>query len=221
MDADGDGLERILLDEDGHVVSCIDGDGTPIPGSDCFLDPRMADGFSVNFSLRAITARYAGREPGWQHAVAGTCEAGMPEHSLFGDVVHEGPCVSEGQRCDPLVAVPCCDPDRVCQGPYDDTYRCSGRCTATECDAGGRPGVCLPGGGCFPIGREHEHESCALGAEGCETEQGLREGTLCVPWDSSHICLEGCEPEPTGCDVASQACFPLVLEEGGFCHDGA
>jgi len=82
VDVDRDGLEQFTLDEDGHLGTCIDGDGTLVEGRDCFRDPRMADGFSLNVRMVGLSARYAGRQPGWEQRVEGTCET-RPEHSLF------------------------------------------------------------------------------------------------------------------------------------------
>jgi hypothetical protein len=53
IDLDGDGLETIqTVDNQTDIVSCTDGDGvTVIEGADCPCDPRMADGYSIAFSL--------------------------------------------------------------------------------------------------------------------------------------------------------------------------
>lgn len=52
----GDGLERFVADDDGHVSVCIDGDGTTITGPDCPLEPEMQDGFSFVFAFEAVSA---------------------------------------------------------------------------------------------------------------------------------------------------------------------
>jgi hypothetical protein len=85
VDGDGDGLERILLDDRSRVASCIDGDGTVTAGRDCWSDAGMADGFSINMGLHAIPAVFAGRLPGWEahfRSIGETCED-PPEHSLL------------------------------------------------------------------------------------------------------------------------------------------
>jgi hypothetical protein len=82
VDTDGDGLERILIDEAGHVESCVDGDLTEIAGPDCWIDPRIADGFSVTIHIVTVSALFLGRLPGWEHQVLGICES-PPETSLF------------------------------------------------------------------------------------------------------------------------------------------
>jgi len=85
LDLDGDGLERVFLDESSHVESCIDGDGTVIAGNDCWSDPRMADGFSFVMSMEATSAVYADLQPGWEELVAAdgrTC-TDPPEQSLW------------------------------------------------------------------------------------------------------------------------------------------
>jgi hypothetical protein len=53
VDVDGDGLER-LLDTDGDeaVDTCVDGDGTEIPGADCALRPAIADGYRLRLRFR-------------------------------------------------------------------------------------------------------------------------------------------------------------------------
>ena len=60
----------------------MDGDSTEIAGSDCFLDERMADGISMNFELRAVSARFGGLEPGWEESVEGSCDE-PPAQSLW------------------------------------------------------------------------------------------------------------------------------------------
>jgi len=195
VDVDGDGLERFTLDADGHIESCIDGDGyTVIPGRDCWQDPRMADGISLTVRLVATTARYAGREPGWEQVVLGTCEAGMPEQSLFGDIVHEGACVAEGERCDPLAVAPCCEPGQVCRGMHYGAYLCARRCTAWPCDYGDRRGACF-GGLCH-----------VLAGTAARTRA----------WKQP-ACLELCQPEPVGCDEAAPRCISLIHEDDGYC----
>jgi hypothetical protein len=82
VDLDDDGFERFVLDAEGHIEACVDGDSTHITGRDCWLDPRMADGFSMSLSFKAISARFAGRYPGWEDLVQGDCE-NPPEESLF------------------------------------------------------------------------------------------------------------------------------------------
>lgn len=61
VDLDGDGLEQFELDRgDGRcqpvIVACIDGDGTRIEGSNCVLDPRIADGLSTTLNMAAVRA---------------------------------------------------------------------------------------------------------------------------------------------------------------------
>ena len=81
VDLDDDGLERLLLDDEWHITTCLDGDGTVSSGRDCWDEDRMADAFSVALILDAVSASFAGRHPSWQ--VGAGCEAGMPDQSLF------------------------------------------------------------------------------------------------------------------------------------------
>jgi hypothetical protein len=83
VDLDRDGLERFVTDDDGRIVGCLDGDGTVIDGRDCWQDARIADAFALVLSMAGTSARIAGREPGWQSQVDGSCEAGMPDSSLW------------------------------------------------------------------------------------------------------------------------------------------
>jgi hypothetical protein len=83
IDVDGDGLERFTTDERFQIRECIDGDLTVIPGSTCYADPRIADGFSMVATVTAVGARFAGRRPGWQEDVEGSCDGGPPVTSLF------------------------------------------------------------------------------------------------------------------------------------------
>lgn len=59
IDMDGDGLEHYVVlagtDCQAVIVSCIDGDGTPIPGRACVTDPRMQDTISAAFQFTAPT----------------------------------------------------------------------------------------------------------------------------------------------------------------------
>lgn len=59
IDIDGDGLEQFVADDSG-ITSCIDGDGTTIPGPGCACDPRMADGYSITVSFSAVDATLVG-----------------------------------------------------------------------------------------------------------------------------------------------------------------
>jgi len=74
IDVDGDGLERLLVDATNRIVTCIDGDGTPAEGSDCWQDDAMADAFSLTGRITAVGASFAGRQPGWEGLVVGTCD---------------------------------------------------------------------------------------------------------------------------------------------------
>jgi hypothetical protein len=84
VDVDLDGLERLLVDDAGHLETCIDGDGTPIEGRECSFDERMADGFSIVVRMASTSALLVGRQPDWQSAVDGGCEGGPPDASLWG-----------------------------------------------------------------------------------------------------------------------------------------
>jgi hypothetical protein len=142
----------------------------------------------------------------------------MPEQSLFGDIVHEGACVAEGERCDPLAVAPCCEPGQVCRGMHYGAYLCARRCTAWPCDYGDRRGACF-GGLCHVLAGTVPAAECAVGESGCTTEYGVAEGTACVefPDPARSVCLERCVDGPTGCDEPGVQCVPLVTEEGGFC----
>jgi hypothetical protein len=83
IDLDGDGLERIEIDSEGRVETCVDGDGTVIEGRDCWQNERMTDAFSFVIHIEAVGAVFAGRPPEWEDYVEGDCEGGTPEVSLF------------------------------------------------------------------------------------------------------------------------------------------
>jgi len=83
VDVDGDGLERIALDEQLHVELCIDGDGSTTEGRSCWQAPGMNDGFSLNLRLGGTPARLA--EPrfgGPDQPDGGACDE-PPESSLW------------------------------------------------------------------------------------------------------------------------------------------
>jgi hypothetical protein len=65
IDLDGDGLETIqTVDNQTDIVSCTDGNGTTvIEGSDCPCDPRIADGYSIAFTLDFRGATVLGPDP--------------------------------------------------------------------------------------------------------------------------------------------------------------
>lgn len=64
IDVDGDGFEIFRdTDNDHRIDLCIDGDGTQIIGTDCPLDPRIADAYSEAFDLEIVPAKLAGRAP--------------------------------------------------------------------------------------------------------------------------------------------------------------
>jgi hypothetical protein len=221
VDIDRDGLERVELDPEMRVEQCIDGDGfTVIEGRDCWADPRMADGFSLSFGFETTTARFAGREPGWELLAPGTCEGGPSAESLFGDVVHEGACVGPDELCDPLVAAPCCDPLQVCRGVHDRPYRCARRCVPSPCDYAGQPGFCFVGA-CLPLSLAMASADCTIGTGGCTTEYGVDEGTACtsVLGEAYPTCAERCEILESGCLDPRQECLDLVSEQGGYCYD--
>jgi len=83
IDLDHDGLERFVLDHELHLASCVDGDGTAFEGRDCWAHPGFEDGISMTIHIEAMPARFAGRAPGWEERVAGTCDGGPPATSLF------------------------------------------------------------------------------------------------------------------------------------------
>jgi len=83
VDVDGDGLERFILDGDFHIESCIDGDRTTTSGRECWRTAAFADAFAFTINLPASPARFAGRKPGWEDEVDGTCESGPPEPSMW------------------------------------------------------------------------------------------------------------------------------------------
>jgi len=83
IDLDDDGLERFILSDEGRLATCVDGDGhTTIDGRDCWQDPRIADAISLTVFLRLVSARFAGRRPGWELEVPGECDE-PPEQSLW------------------------------------------------------------------------------------------------------------------------------------------
>ena len=64
VDVDHDGLETMQdTDGDGNVDLCTDGNGAQIQGTDCMLDPRIADAYSVAIDLTASAVVLSGREP--------------------------------------------------------------------------------------------------------------------------------------------------------------
>ena len=67
VDVDGDGLETLIADEDGHVVQCLDGDGStvvPEEGHHCAEHPGIVDGFSGTFLVAGVGAVMAASCPG-------------------------------------------------------------------------------------------------------------------------------------------------------------
>lgn len=74
LDLDHDGLERFTLDDTHRIAQCVDGDLSVIDGRDCWMDPRMADGYSLNVRIVGVAATILGRQPGWEDDVDGTCE---------------------------------------------------------------------------------------------------------------------------------------------------
>lgn len=82
VDLDDDGLERFILDEDLHIHSCVDGDGSETIGRDCWRGEGMADAFASALRVAMVPAAFAGRAPGWQSTAHGECEE-EPEESLF------------------------------------------------------------------------------------------------------------------------------------------
>jgi hypothetical protein len=83
VDVDGDGVERLIQDDDGRIVSCVDGDSSEISGRDCWQDSRMADGFAISMYMTdGVPAIFAGREPGWEDNVDGGCDT-PPDPSLW------------------------------------------------------------------------------------------------------------------------------------------
>ena len=66
IDLDGDGLESFEVERDGApgcqpvIVNCIDGDGTRIPGRDCYVDARIQDGYSAALQTDAVRAFIVG-----------------------------------------------------------------------------------------------------------------------------------------------------------------
>ena len=74
MDNDGDGLEEFRVDRTtGTMHSCLDGDGTVIPGRDCWQREEIADGFSFSMRVTAHPVVFGGCEEGWQGDAIETC----------------------------------------------------------------------------------------------------------------------------------------------------
>ena len=64
IDVDMDGLETLQdTDGDGNVDLCTDGNGAQIAGTDCMLDPRIADGYSMAIDIAAAAVVLSGPEP--------------------------------------------------------------------------------------------------------------------------------------------------------------
>jgi hypothetical protein len=229
LDLDHDGLEQFVLDDAGRIETCIDGDGAPIEGRECWQDPRMADGFALAMRIAAVSGRYAGRRPRWEYDVAPGCEDGPPEVSLLdGPVRPEGPCAANDERCDPLLARPCCEPGAICSGANGHAYRCAEvGCEPRGCDYDGTHGLCRPystepGGpavacACEALARGAAVGRCdLLGAPGCTSASQGGGDTLCVlDWEGTAMCLDVCTAEPSDCDGGSHECYPLVFDEGG------
>jgi len=84
VDLDGDGIESFVLDDEGRISRCVDGDRTAIEGRDCWQNERMADAMSLTIFVQCTSARFAGPVPGWERMVEGTC-TDPPEESLWGE----------------------------------------------------------------------------------------------------------------------------------------
>jgi hypothetical protein len=68
VDVDCDGLERINATPGDAttaptIVSCVDGDGTVIPGPMCWADPRIRDGYSSAFQVYGVFVHLVGTAP--------------------------------------------------------------------------------------------------------------------------------------------------------------
>jgi hypothetical protein len=83
VDFDGDGLERFVLDIDGKIESCVDGDLTVIDGPGCFQDPRIVDSFSLVLRFEAVPARLSGPIPTWWSTQYARCD-GPPAAESWG-----------------------------------------------------------------------------------------------------------------------------------------
>jgi hypothetical protein len=59
IDLDSDGNE-VLIGNGLGVATCIDGDGTSLPGPDCVCDARITDGYSVAMQIEAVPATIEG-----------------------------------------------------------------------------------------------------------------------------------------------------------------
>lgn len=63
-DVDGDGLEKLYdTDDDGAIDRCVDGDGTEILGTECPLDPAIADGYTLILVVHGVRAELAAAAP--------------------------------------------------------------------------------------------------------------------------------------------------------------
>lgn len=65
IDIDGDGLEQVIgtpgnATTPPQITSCIDGNGTVIPGRACVNDPRIQDAFSATFRFNGVWFRPVG-----------------------------------------------------------------------------------------------------------------------------------------------------------------
>jgi len=222
IDLDGDGVERILLDDEFHVTTCVDGDATIIEGRDCWRDPRIADAFSLTIVIAGTSARYAGREPGWEYMVPPGCPDGPSDESFFDTIpASGGACSGLDEQCDPLAVAPCCDSAHTCSGADLSTYRCYPPCAESRCFDGLVLGTCyMPADYdeplCDPFATLTGRAACSPGDAGCTTAHGATDDTVCVDRADSGRCFVRCSAPAAPCGP-ERRCVPLPFEDGGVC----
>jgi len=221
IDRDGDGLERFNRTSEGFIASCVDGDRTLIEGRGCWADPRMADAFSLTVRMVGVSARYGGRDPGWEYMVTAECEGGPPPESFFSTVPPtDPPCVALNEVCDSLALQPCCDAAHRCSGADGRDYRCLAPCEPSACLVGARLAGCqqISGGPhCGPSVDDPLPAECTPGEEAGATEGGETEDTVCVERAAETYCAQRCTPETPPCGTGG-LCAPLLTDTtAGVC----
>lgn len=60
IDVDGDGLEKIELDDRAQIARCIDGDDRVVEGEGCLMDPSFVDGYVLCLDFHGLPGEIVG-----------------------------------------------------------------------------------------------------------------------------------------------------------------